>query len=138
MLGCTGEQLGVVDRRRRPVSETRQEWLCRRGWESLANWESLRSSVTRNGLGPGYKVFARPDDIFAGRRYPIGRKVETAVETAHRSPGPGPDKDARNLPCGQTDTGALGKSHGLLAELLPEVGAVKFIQEDVGENDKVK
>lgn len=42
---------------------------------------------------------------------------------------------ARNLPAGH---GALRKSHGLLAELLPEVGEVKFIQEDVGENDKVK
>jgi len=29
-------------------------------------------------------------------------------------------------------------SHGLLADFLPEVGEVKFIQEDVGENDKVK
>jgi hypothetical protein len=34
--------------------------------------------------------------------------------------------------------GALRKSHGLLADFLPEVGEVKFIQEDVGENDKVK
>ena len=42
---------------------------------------------------------------------------------------------ARNLPASH---GALRKSHGLLAELLPEVGEVKFIQEDVGDNDKVK
>ncbi len=40
---------------------------------------------TRNGLGPGYKVFARRDDIFAGRRTRIGRKVRPAVETAHRT-----------------------------------------------------
>jgi hypothetical protein len=69
-----------------------QEWLCHRGWENLRSWGEFVEFSTRSGLAPGYKVFARRDDIFAGRRTRIGRKVRPAVETAHRSPSPGPDK----------------------------------------------
>jgi hypothetical protein len=111
----------------RPVKHS-QEWLCHTGLGEFAELS------TRSVLDPGYKVFASGDDIFASRRTLIGRKVRPAVETPTGARVLAQTKRSQ-LPCGQD---ALRKSHGLLAELLPEVGEVKFIQEDVGENDKVK
>lgn len=66
-----------------------------------------------------YKVFAIGDQSFAGRRHLFGRKVEPPSRPPTRAQVLAKTKmNARNLPGGH---GALRKSHGLLAEILPEV-----------------
>src|ERR1700719_4165052 len=99
------------------------------GWESLQIWGSLRRSVL--GMGATYVTkFLQGGTIFL-----LAGAVSSGVRLDRRrdrlpEPWSWPRQiTARNLPAGH---GGLRKSHGLLAELLPEVGEVKFIQEDVG------
>jgi hypothetical protein len=61
-----------------------QEWLST-GLGEFADLGEFAEISTRNGLDLRYKVFARRDDIFAGRRSLIGRKVRPPSRSPTRA-----------------------------------------------------